>query len=82
MHGLKKGGMRRAAEAGGTTHELMALSGHRTLSEVQRYTDDANKKLLADSAMAKLQGQSGNTSVANLGASRGKPQANSLKSKG
>jgi integrase len=53
MHGLKKGGMRRLAEAGGTPHELMAISGHRTLSEVQRYTEDANRKLLADTGMAK-----------------------------
>ena len=30
LHGLKKGGMRRFAEDGATTHELMALSGHRT----------------------------------------------------
>ena len=29
MHGLKKGGMRRA-EARNTTHELMAFSGHKT----------------------------------------------------
>ena len=39
LHGLKKGGMRRLAEAGGTAHELMAISGHKTLTEVQRYTD-------------------------------------------
>jgi hypothetical protein len=30
MHGLKKAGMRRGAEAGNTAHELMAQSGHRT----------------------------------------------------
>jgi Phage integrase family len=30
LHGLKKGGMRRLAEASNTTHELMAISGHRT----------------------------------------------------
>jgi hypothetical protein len=53
LHGLKKGGMRRLAEAGDTTHELMAISGHRTLSEVQRYTADADRKKLADSGMKK-----------------------------
>jgi integrase/recombinase XerD len=37
----------RFAEDGGTTHELMAFSGHRTLSEVQRYTDDADRERLA-----------------------------------
>jgi hypothetical protein len=45
--------MRRLAEAGDTTHELMAISGHRTLSEVQRYTADADRKKLADSGMKK-----------------------------
>jgi integrase len=54
LHGLKKGGMRRLAEAGNTAHELMAISGHRTLTEVQRYTEEADKKRLADSGMAKL----------------------------
>ena len=54
LHGLKKGGLRRGADAGMTTHELMAISGHKTLSEVQRYTADADRKRLADSGMAKL----------------------------
>jgi integrase len=54
MHGLKKGGMRRLAEAGNTAHELMAISGHKTLTEVQRYTIDADKKRLAESGMAKM----------------------------
>lgn len=54
MHGLKKGGMRRGAEAGFTTHELMAKSGHKSLAEVQRYTEAANKKKLADSGAAKM----------------------------
>ena len=31
--------MRRLAEAGNTAHELMAISGHKTLTEVQRYTN-------------------------------------------
>jgi hypothetical protein len=81
LHGLKKGGMRRLAEARLTTHELMAISGHRTLSEVQRYTDDADRKLLAESGMAKKRGQSENISVANLGASSGKPESKALKIK-
>jgi integrase len=54
LHGLKKGGMRRGAEAGLTTHELMGRSGHRSLAEVQRYTVAANQKKLADSGAAKL----------------------------
>ena len=57
--------MRRLAEAGNTAHELMAISGHKTLSEVQRYTSAADKKRLADSAMAKLRDQSENAEVTN-----------------
>jgi integrase len=82
LHGLKKGGMRRLAEDGSTTHELMAISGHRTLSEVQRYTDGADQKRLADSGMAKKRSQSENTELANLGTLTGKPTSNSLKQKG
>src|SRR5262249_49684777 len=68
MHGLKKGGMRRLAEDGNTTHELMAISGHNTLSEVQRYTAAADRKRLADSGMAKRRGQSANTGYTNSAA--------------
>jgi hypothetical protein len=61
--------MRRLAEDGGTTHELMAISGHRTLSEVQRYTDAADQKRLADQAMAKRrQGWTENSDVTNIAA--------------
>src|SRR5215468_6497157 len=79
LHGLKKGGMRRLAEVGNTTHELMAISGHKTLSDVQRYTDDENRKLLADSGMAKR--QSVNTGLSNLMAQSVKPAAKALKQK-
>jgi hypothetical protein len=44
----------RLAEAGNTAHELMAISGHKTLTEVQRYTSAADKKQLAVSGMAKM----------------------------
>src|SRR6516164_1184436 len=54
LHGLKKSAMRRLAEAGNTAHELMAISGHKTLTEVQRYTAAADKKRLAESGMAKM----------------------------
>jgi hypothetical protein len=40
--------MRRFAEDGANPHELMTRSGHRMLSEVQRYTDDADRERLAD----------------------------------
>jgi integrase len=82
LHGLKKGGMRRLAEAGNTSHELMAISGHKTLTEVERYTKDADRKRLATSGMAKLQGgQSENIKVSNLTTRSVKPAVRQLKEK-
>jgi integrase len=71
LHGLKKPSMTRMAEDGGTTHELAAFSGHKTLSQVELYTKDADRKRLADSGMAKrLRGQTKNAEVTNLPAPR------------
>jgi integrase len=82
LHGLKKSGMRRLAEAGGTAHELMAISGHKTLAEVQRYTKDADRKKLADSGMAKLRGHSENSNVTNIESPLHKQGSNLFKTKG
>src|SRR5262249_37670162 len=35
-------------------HEIMAITGHQSLEEVERYTRAARKAQLADSAMSKL----------------------------
>lgn len=53
-HGLRKATAARLAERGATAHEIMAITGHRTLEEVERYTRAAGRAKLADSAMAKL----------------------------
>ena len=53
-HGLRKAASRRLAEASATGHEIMAVTGHRTLKEVNRYTEAANRAALADSAIAAL----------------------------
>jgi integrase/recombinase XerD len=55
-HGLRKSTPTQMAESGATPHELMAITGHRSLDEVERYTRAANKKKLADSAMSKFKG--------------------------
>ena len=52
-HGLRKATARRLAEAGCTMHEIAAITGHASLSEVQRYTKAADQKRLALSAMQK-----------------------------
>jgi hypothetical protein len=43
--------MRRLAEAGKTEKQIMAVSGHKTMKEVQRYTDAADQRRLAKDAM-------------------------------
>jgi integrase len=53
-HGLRKATATQLAEEGATPHEIMAVTGHRTLEEVERYTKQANRKRSADVAMSKL----------------------------
>ena len=53
-HGLRKAALRRLAEAGSTTKEIAAVSGHRSLSEIENYTAAADQVRLARAAMAKL----------------------------
>jgi integrase len=53
-HGLRKAALRRLAECGATTKQIAAVSGHRSLSEIERYTARADQASLADSAIAKL----------------------------
>ena len=75
-------GMRRLAEDGNTTHELMAISGHKTLTEVQRYTADADRKLRARSRHgAEAQRLEREHEVTNLAAGLYKPAVKSLKTK-
>lgn len=55
-HGLRKAAARRLAEAGKSVHEIMAITGHRALSEVERYTRAANQEALAIRASDGLSG--------------------------
>src|SRR5262245_829721 len=54
-HGLRKACARRLAEAGCTAHEIMSITGHTTLAEVERYARAASQKKLAAAAMKKVQ---------------------------
>lgn len=58
-HGLRKAAMRRLAEAGATAHQIAAISGHKTLKEVERYTKAADQKKLARAAMDKVPNRNG-----------------------
>jgi integrase len=53
-HGLRKAIARRLAEAGMSPHQIMAITGHSTLKEVERYTRAASQKHLAEMAMRGL----------------------------
>jgi len=53
-HGLRKAAARRLAEAGCSTHEIAAITGHASLREVARYTEAVDRRRLAQSAMAKV----------------------------
>ena len=59
-HGLRKAAGRRLAEAGCTAREIMAVLGHKTLAEAERYTRDADQASLATAAVAKLEARKRN----------------------
>lgn len=61
-HGLRKAAARRLAEAGYSAKQIMAVTGHKTLAEVERYTAAADQKRLARQAIEK---QSENTGLTN-----------------
>jgi enterobacteria phage integrase len=58
-HGLRKAAARRLAEAGCSASEIAAITGHKTLAEVERYTRAADQERLARQA---IQRQSANQS--------------------
>jgi integrase len=53
-HGLRKAGMRRMAEAGFTEKQIAAWSGHKTLREIERYTQAADQRRLAKDSTEKF----------------------------
>jgi integrase len=51
-HGLRKAAATRLAEAGCTTLQIMAVTGHKSLSQVEPYVRAANQKRLAEQALS------------------------------
>jgi hypothetical protein len=47
-HGLRKRCLTDLAERGATAHEIMSVSGHLTLKELERYTRMADRNAKAD----------------------------------
>jgi integrase len=56
-HGLRKAAATRLANAGCSAEMIKAITGHRTLTEVSRYTRAANQQRLAKMAMETLREQ-------------------------
>lgn len=54
IHGLRKAAARRLAEAGCSTHEIAAVTGHRTLAMVELYTRAADQERMAGAAVYRL----------------------------
>jgi integrase len=53
-HGLRKACAARLANAGCTSEQIKAITGHKTLSEVARYTKAADQERNAKQALANL----------------------------
>lgn len=60
-HGLRKAAMRVLAESDATANQIAAISGHKTLKEVERYTKAADQKKMARAAMDKVPNAKGKT---------------------
>jgi integrase len=80
-HGLRKAAGRRLAEAGCTAHEIMAVLGHKTLAEAERYTREADQVQLAFEAMTKLEGRTTNRTAQTNPFGLGKTPKSKKKSK-
>lgn len=59
LHGLRKAAARRLAEAGCSSREIGSITGHRTLSEIDRYTKAVDQKALAKAAVVRLEEHTG-----------------------
>jgi integrase len=66
LHGLRKVCLRRLAEAGCTAPEIMAISGHKSMAEVQKYIKNADQKLMAERAIARTVNYPQSLCVGNL----------------
>jgi integrase len=59
VHGLRKLAATSLAEAGCTTHEIAAVTGHKSLAMVQLYTASAAQERMAEAAIVRLKTASG-----------------------
>ncbi len=55
FHGLRYTAAARLAEAGCSLKEIAAVTGHRSLSMIEKYSRDADQKRLAGAAILRLE---------------------------
>ena len=60
VHGLRKLAATRLANAGCSTHEIAAITGHKTLGMIAHYTASADQERMAKTAVARLKTVSAN----------------------
>ena len=53
-HGLRKAACRRLAEAGASANEIMSITGHTDIKEIETYTKAAEQRRLAELGMHKV----------------------------
>jgi hypothetical protein len=80
-HGLRKTLGRLMADAGCTAHEIMAVLGHLTLAEAERYTREADRRRGGRRAIVKLEDHKANKNPQTSSASLGKSAKSARKSK-
>jgi integrase len=71
-HGLRKAAGRLLAEAGATSKMIMAILGHTTLAEAERYCEEAEQAGLAVAAVIKLEAHKTNKHSQTTSGSLGK----------
>jgi integrase len=52
LHGLRYSAAGELAEAGCTYHQIASITGHKSLSMIQKYSRGASQKVLAKQAQA------------------------------
>jgi integrase len=78
-HGLRKAATRRLIEAGVSTKAAAAITGHKTLKQLDVYMSGANQVTLAEHAMGQLERTDRERDLANLETGLAKTSSNTLK---
>jgi integrase len=74
-HGLRKAAARRLADEGATAHQIAAITGHKSLSEVARYTRAADQARLAREAVELRRREAAKAPTTERRTGSGKPKA-------